>query len=178
MPALSVALLFALPFVRDVQPDVPKVGIVIDITGYFFNMICVALATVISLVSVCRRFVRKLVRAHAKRLAAQEEMVSRKAEAEADARPAVGGRAVSFTLPPAADAAKERQLQEEGDEEGQPQPWRGDSGAKYRLPGSREAAPELRHCGDGAGALLAAGSDDCAVRVYRRSGAAGSASKG
>ena len=32
-PSLSIALLFALPFVRDVQPSVPPVGIVIDVLG-------------------------------------------------------------------------------------------------------------------------------------------------
>ena len=33
VPALSVGLLFALPFVREVQPDVPDVGATIDVFG-------------------------------------------------------------------------------------------------------------------------------------------------
>eukprot|EP00955_Chlamydomonas_euryale_P100769 365303-Chlamydomonas_euryale.AAC.56 len=45
IPALAIALLFALPFVRDVQPSVPTVGITVDILGFFFNMIIIAIAT-------------------------------------------------------------------------------------------------------------------------------------
>ncbi|KXZ48610.1 hypothetical protein GPECTOR_26g513 [Gonium pectorale] len=40
----AATMLFALPAVRQVQPGIPEVGILIDITGFFWNMMLLALA--------------------------------------------------------------------------------------------------------------------------------------
>ena len=58
VPALAIGLLFAIPFVRGVQPNVPDVGITIDIMGFFFNMILIAVAAILSLGAVASRYVR------------------------------------------------------------------------------------------------------------------------
>ncbi|KAG1663316.1 hypothetical protein FOA52_006275 [Chlamydomonas sp. UWO 241] len=55
VPALAVGLLFALPFVRAVQPDVPTVGIAIDMLGFFFNMLLIAVITVVVLFALSSR---------------------------------------------------------------------------------------------------------------------------
>ncbi|KAG1678594.1 hypothetical protein FOA52_012601 [Chlamydomonas sp. UWO 241] len=55
VPGLAIALLFALPFVRDVQPSIPTVGITIDILGFFFNMILIAIATVMVMAALSAR---------------------------------------------------------------------------------------------------------------------------
>jgi hypothetical protein len=40
---LSVALLFALPAVRNTQPEVPPIGAAVDVLGFFWNMSLTAL---------------------------------------------------------------------------------------------------------------------------------------
>ncbi len=39
VPSLAIGLLFALPFVRDVQPNVPVVGATIDIFGALVRLV-------------------------------------------------------------------------------------------------------------------------------------------
>ena len=56
VPALAIGLLFAIPFVRGVQPNVPTVGISIDIMGFFFNMILIAAAAILSLGAAASRY--------------------------------------------------------------------------------------------------------------------------
>lgn len=46
---LMAALLFALPGVRQVQPDVPPIGVSIDALSFFWNMMLVAIALVLML---------------------------------------------------------------------------------------------------------------------------------
>ena len=58
VPALMVGFLFALPFIRQVQPDVPNIGIIIDIMGFFFNMILIALSTVMVMAALTTRYYR------------------------------------------------------------------------------------------------------------------------
>ncbi|KXZ51895.1 hypothetical protein GPECTOR_11g329 [Gonium pectorale] len=62
VPALAVGLLFALPFVRDVQPDVPVVGATIDVFGFFWNVALVAGAAVIVLAALATRVQRNTIR--------------------------------------------------------------------------------------------------------------------
>ena len=58
VPALMVGFLFALPFIRQVQPEVPNIGIIIDIMGFFFNMILIALSTVMVMAALTTRYYR------------------------------------------------------------------------------------------------------------------------
>lgn len=58
VPALAVGLLFALPFVRDVQPSVPSIGITIDIMGFFFNLLLIAISTVLVMGAISSRYHR------------------------------------------------------------------------------------------------------------------------
>ncbi|KXZ51894.1 hypothetical protein GPECTOR_11g328 [Gonium pectorale] len=62
VPALAVGLLFALPFVRDVQPNVPVVGATIDVFGFFWNVALVAGAAVIVLAALATRVQRNTIR--------------------------------------------------------------------------------------------------------------------
>ena len=39
---LTVAMMFALPSLRNVQPDVPMIGSAVDVLGFFWNMSIVA----------------------------------------------------------------------------------------------------------------------------------------
>ncbi|KAG1678591.1 hypothetical protein FOA52_012598 [Chlamydomonas sp. UWO 241] len=55
VPGLAIALLFALPFVRDVQTSIPTVSITIHILGFFFNMILIAIATVMVMAALSTR---------------------------------------------------------------------------------------------------------------------------
>eukprot|EP00955_Chlamydomonas_euryale_P100766 365303-Chlamydomonas_euryale.AAC.53 len=77
IPALAIALLFALPFVRDVQPSVPTVGITVDILGFFFNMIIIAIATLMvmgALSSRHHRAQRKLAGSRETRLVQRAQL--------------------------------------------------------------------------------------------------------
>jgi hypothetical protein len=47
MLALSVALLFAMPAIRNVQPGVPPIGITIDAVGFFWNMSIIAICAIL-----------------------------------------------------------------------------------------------------------------------------------
>ena len=58
VPALMVGFLFAVPFIRQVQPDVPDIGIIVDIMGFFFNMILIALSTVLVMGALTSRYYR------------------------------------------------------------------------------------------------------------------------
>ncbi|PNH02360.1 hypothetical protein TSOC_011669, partial [Tetrabaena socialis] len=62
VPALAIGLLFALPFVRDVQPDVPVVGAAIDVFGFFWNVALVAGAAIIVLATLSTRVQRMNVK--------------------------------------------------------------------------------------------------------------------
>ncbi|KAG2434675.1 hypothetical protein HXX76_007568 [Chlamydomonas incerta] len=64
VPALAIGLLFALPFVRDVQPNVPVVGATIDIFGFFWNVALVAGAAIIVLAAVSSRVQRAKMKAY------------------------------------------------------------------------------------------------------------------
>eukprot|EP00668_Euglena_longa_P002315 GGOE01002670.1.p1 GENE.GGOE01002670.1~~GGOE01002670.1.p1 ORF type:complete len:364 (+),score=92.96 GGOE01002670.1:1073-2164(+) len=44
-----IATLFALPAVRNVQPDAPAIGARVDVIGFFWNMVMVGLATLLML---------------------------------------------------------------------------------------------------------------------------------
>lgn len=46
-PALAIGMLFALPFVRDVQPGVPAIGCSVDVLGFFWNMMLISFAAII-----------------------------------------------------------------------------------------------------------------------------------
>ncbi|KAJ2762004.1 hypothetical protein IWQ56_001522 [Coemansia nantahalensis] len=46
--AVPAAMLFALPSLRNIQPGVPPIGIVLDIAGFYWNMALVALSLIIS----------------------------------------------------------------------------------------------------------------------------------
>eukprot|EP00667_Euglena_gracilis_P014859 EG_transcript_15426 len=46
---LAIATLFALPAVRNVQPDSPAIGARVDVVGFFWNMVLVGLAAVLFL---------------------------------------------------------------------------------------------------------------------------------
>eukprot|EP00667_Euglena_gracilis_P008199 EG_transcript_8299 len=46
---LAIATLFALPAVRNVQPDAPTIGARVDVVGFFWNMVLVGLAAVLML---------------------------------------------------------------------------------------------------------------------------------
>lgn len=56
VPALLFVLLFALPFVREVQPGIPPLGISIDLMGFYFNMILIALVSVMVISALSNRF--------------------------------------------------------------------------------------------------------------------------
>ena len=58
VPGLAIGLLFAIPFVRDVQPNIPTVGISIDMLGFFFNMILIAAAAILAMGAVASRHAR------------------------------------------------------------------------------------------------------------------------
>ncbi|KAG2434676.1 hypothetical protein HXX76_007569 [Chlamydomonas incerta] len=64
VPALAIGLLFALPFVRDVQPNVPVVGATIDVFGFFWNVALVAGAAIIVLAAVSSRVQRAKMKAY------------------------------------------------------------------------------------------------------------------
>lgn len=59
--AVSVAMLFTLPFVRDSMPYVPDVGIVIDLLGFFWCLALIALCTIVLLSSIVAQHVREFV---------------------------------------------------------------------------------------------------------------------
>ena len=40
----SIALLFALPALRNTQPEVPPIGVIVDVLGFFWNMCIIALS--------------------------------------------------------------------------------------------------------------------------------------
>jgi hypothetical protein len=67
VPALAIGLLFALPFFRDVQPDVPKIGIIVDMMGFFFNLILVALSAGMTMFALVSRHFRAIQLESAKR---------------------------------------------------------------------------------------------------------------
>jgi hypothetical protein len=50
---MSIGLLFALPSLRNVQPDVPIIGSAIDVLGFFWNMSMIAFAVM----AFCAAFV-------------------------------------------------------------------------------------------------------------------------
>ncbi|PNH04475.1 hypothetical protein TSOC_009350 [Tetrabaena socialis] len=52
VPAFSATLLFALPAVRQVQPGVPDVGAVIDMIGFFWNMVMLAIVCCLLLAAI------------------------------------------------------------------------------------------------------------------------------
>ncbi|PNH00716.1 hypothetical protein TSOC_013448 [Tetrabaena socialis] len=52
VPAFSATLLFALPAVRQVQPGVPDVGAVIDVVGFFWNMVMQAIVCCVLLAAI------------------------------------------------------------------------------------------------------------------------------
>ncbi|KAJ9064066.1 F-box only protein 9 [Entomophthora muscae] len=57
--ALGSGLLFALPFLRNAQPDVPPIGIIIDAMGFIWNMIIVTSASIlIAIIWIKRREVQ------------------------------------------------------------------------------------------------------------------------
>uniref|UniRef100_A0A0G4HEP9 Uncharacterized protein n=1 Tax=Chromera velia CCMP2878 TaxID=1169474 RepID=A0A0G4HEP9_9ALVE len=59
VPALAVGLLFAMPFVRDVMPDVPTVGISVDFLSYYWVLFIIVIATVLSLSTTLYRMNKK-----------------------------------------------------------------------------------------------------------------------
>jgi NADH:ubiquinone oxidoreductase subunit 6 (subunit J) len=75
VPALMVGFLFAVPFIRQVQPDVPDIGIIVDIMGFFFNMILIALSTVMVMGALTSRHYRNTkakIKTQEKRFEAQK----------------------------------------------------------------------------------------------------------
>eukprot|EP00667_Euglena_gracilis_P010614 EG_transcript_10800 len=49
---IVIATLFALPAVRNVQPDAPTIGARVDVVGFFWNMVLVGLAAVLLLAAL------------------------------------------------------------------------------------------------------------------------------
>eukprot|EP00820_Chromera_velia_P005255 Cvel_18109.t1-p1 / transcript=Cvel_18109.t1 / gene=Cvel_18109 / organism=Chromera_velia_CCMP2878 / gene_product=hypothetical protein / transcript_product=hypothetical protein / location=Cvel_scaffold1485:2097-3357(-) / protein_length=213 / sequence_SO=supercontig / SO=protein_coding / is_pseudo=false len=59
VPALAVGLLFAMPFIRDVMPDVPTVGVSVDFLSYYWVLLIIVIATVLSLSTTLYRLNRR-----------------------------------------------------------------------------------------------------------------------
>lgn len=55
VPALCVGLLFALPFVRELMPDVPTVGIATDMLDFFWNMMLLAISTIMTFIALLQK---------------------------------------------------------------------------------------------------------------------------
>ncbi|KAJ2772116.1 hypothetical protein IWQ56_001521 [Coemansia nantahalensis] len=56
MLAVPATMLFALPSLRNIQPGIPPIGIVLDFAGFYWNMALVAL----SLITLCLMFIFQL----------------------------------------------------------------------------------------------------------------------
>jgi hypothetical protein len=54
--AVYIALLFALPSMRNAQPAIPPIGIVLDTIGLFWNMCIIALCAIILIITWIRQF--------------------------------------------------------------------------------------------------------------------------
>lgn len=48
---LCASLIFALPAIRNTQPDSPPIGCTVDVAGFFFNMAIVAFATFLAMLN-------------------------------------------------------------------------------------------------------------------------------
>uniref|UniRef100_A0A0G4G4N3 Uncharacterized protein n=1 Tax=Chromera velia CCMP2878 TaxID=1169474 RepID=A0A0G4G4N3_9ALVE len=55
VPALAVGLLFAMPFIRDVMPDVPTVGVSVDFLSYYWVLFLIVFATVLTIATILYR---------------------------------------------------------------------------------------------------------------------------
>ena len=56
---LCASLLFALPAVRNTQPDSPPIGMTMDVGGFFFNMAIVAFSAFLAMLNYIYRYRRE-----------------------------------------------------------------------------------------------------------------------
>ncbi|TPX63751.1 hypothetical protein SpCBS45565_g06375 [Spizellomyces sp. 'palustris'] len=54
--AVSISMLFALPSIRNSQPLAPPIGTTVDVVGFFWNMVLVAIAAALLLVNYIYRY--------------------------------------------------------------------------------------------------------------------------